>query len=129
MGAHMLGGKGGQFAVARRGKQSLKQLAKHGGTLTNIEIKEENIKSFESIARKYGIDFAVKKDISEQMSKYLVFFKNRDADAMTAAFREFSARQLNKSEQKPSIMQALQRAMEKVKTPVFERSRERERER
>ena len=38
--------------------------------------------------------------------RYLVFFKGRDADALTAAFKEFSAKKLTQ-EQKPSIRKAL----------------------
>ena len=54
----------------------------------------------------YDIDFALKKDSTEMPPRYLVFFKGRDADALTAAFKEFSAKKLNK-EQKPSIRKAL----------------------
>ncbi|BDF16993.1 hypothetical protein CLOSCI_01092 [[Clostridium] scindens ATCC 35704] len=89
-----------------RGKQTLKQLAKQNAGLSNIEITEGNIKAFESTAKKYGIDFALKKDSTETPPRYLVFFKGRDADALTAAFKEFSAKKLNK-EQKPSIRKAL----------------------
>ena len=84
------------------GKQTLKQLAKQNAGLSNIEITEGNIKAFEQTAKKYGIDFALKKDSTETPPRYLVFFKGRDADALTAAFKEFSAKKLNK-EQKPSI--------------------------
>ena len=83
------------------GKQTLKQLAKQNAGLSNIEITEGNIKAFEQTAKKYGIDFALKKDSTETPPRYLVFFKGRDADALTAAFKEFSAKKLNK-EQKPS---------------------------
>ena len=116
MRAFLAKSKQGQHAV-KHGKQSVKQLAAQG-TLTNIEVGE-NIKEFEGIARKYGIDFAVKKDVSTQPPKYLVFFKSRDADSMTAAFREFSAKQLSRDAQKPSIAQALQKALEKVKAQVL----------
>ncbi|WP_434964415.1 DUF3801 domain-containing protein, partial [Bacteroides acidifaciens] len=34
-------------------------------------------------------------------TRYLVFFKGRDADALTAAFKEFSAKKLTK-DRKPS---------------------------
>ena len=88
------------------GKQTLKQLAKQNAGLYNIEITEGNIKAFEQTAKKYGIDFALKKDSTETPPRYLVFFKGRDADALTAAFKEFSAKKLNK-EQKPSIRKAL----------------------
>ena len=82
------------------GKQTLKQLAKQNAGLSNIEITEGNIKAFEQTAKKYGIDS------TETPPRYLVFFKGRDADALTAAFKEFSAKKLNK-EQKPSIRKAL----------------------
>ena len=67
------------------GKQTLKQLAKQNAGLSNIEITEGNIKAFEQTAKKYGIDFALKKDSTETPPRYLVFFKGRDADALTAA--------------------------------------------
>ena len=79
------------------GKQTLKQLAKQNAGLSNIEITEGNIKAFEQTAKKYGIDFALKKDSTETPPRYLVFFKGRDADALTAAFKEFSAKKLNRS--------------------------------
>ena len=61
-----------------KGKQSVKELVGQGAGVTNIEISDKNIKSFESIARKYGVDFAVKKDNTEKPPKYLVFFKGRE---------------------------------------------------
>ena len=88
------------------GKQTLKQLMKQNAGLSNIEITEGNIKAFEQTAKKYGIDFALKKDSTEMPPRYLVFFKGRDADALTAAFKEFSAKKLTQ-EQKPSIRKAL----------------------
>ena len=97
-----------------QGKQTLKQLAKQNAGLSNIEITEGNIKAFEHTAKKYGIDFALKKDATEQPPRYLVFFKGRDADALTAAFREFSAKRLTQ-EQKPSIRKVLVAFKEKAK--------------
>ena len=80
-----------QLAKPPQGKQSLKQLMKQNAGVSNIEITEGNIKAFESTAKKYGIDFALKKDATESPPRYLVFFKGRDADVLTAAFKEFSA--------------------------------------
>lgn len=59
--------------VTRRGKQSLKQMMKEGSQLTNIEVTDNNIKSFERVARKYGIDYSLKKDSSTSPPRYLVF--------------------------------------------------------
>lgn len=95
------------------GKQTLKQLAKQNAGLSNIEITEGNIKAFEQTAKKYGIDFALKKDSTETPLRYLVFFKGRDADALTAAFKEFSAKKLTQ-EQKPSIRKLIVSLKEKA---------------
>ena len=65
-----------------KGKQTVKELVGQGAGVTSIEISDKNIKSFESIARKYGVDFAVKKDSTEKPPTYLVFFKGRDTDAL-----------------------------------------------
>ena len=97
-----------------QGKQTLKQLMKQNTGVSNIEITKDNIKAFESIAKKYGIDFALKKDTTESPPRYLVFFKGRDADALTAAFKEFSAKKLTQ-EQKPSIRKALSAFREAAK--------------
>ena len=96
------------------GKQTLKQLMKQNTGVSNIEITNDNIKAFESTAKKYGIDFALKKDSTETPPRYLVFFKGRDADVLTAAFKEFSAKKLTQ-EKKPSIRKALAAFREKAK--------------
>ena len=103
-----------QLAKPPQGKQSLKQLMKQNAGVSNIEIAEDNIKAFESTAKKYGIDFALKKDATESPPRYLVFFKGRDADVLTAAFQEFSAKKLTQ-EQKPSIRKALAAFKDKAK--------------
>ena len=96
-----------------QGKQTLKQLMKQNAGVSNIEITEGNIKAFESAAKKYGIDFALKKDTTESPPRYLVFFKGRDADVLTAAFKEFSAKKLTQ-EKKPSIRKLLSSLKEKA---------------
>ena len=95
------------------GKQTLKQLMKQNTGVSNIEITEDNIKAFESTAKKYGIDFALKKDTTENPPRYLVFFKGRDADVLTAAFKEFSAKKLTQ-DKKPSIRKLLSDFKEKA---------------
>ena len=102
-----------QKGKAPQGKQPLKQLMKQNTGISNIEITEGNIKAFEQTAKKYGIDFALKKDSTETPPRYLVFFKGRDADALTAAFKEFSAKKLTQ-EQKPSIRKLIVSLKEKA---------------
>ena len=72
-----------------KGKQTLKELMKLNTGVSNLEITNDNIRAFSATAKKYGIDFALKKDSSTQPPRYLVFFKGREADVMTAAFKSF----------------------------------------
>ena len=95
------------------GKQSVKQLVGQDQGVSNIEITDRNIKDFERIARKYGVDFALKKDKTGDIPKYLVFFKARDADALTAAFKEYTAKTDRKKE-KPSVLKKLRRFKEQA---------------
>lgn len=101
--------------VVPHGKQTVKQLIGQNQGVSNIEITDSNIKSFERVARKYGVDFAVKKDRSVSPPKYLVFFKGRDADALTAAFREYTAKEVKRaSQEKPSVLEQLRALKAKV---------------
>ena len=83
--------------VKPQGKQTVKQLIGQNQGVSNIEITDPSIKEFEKIARKYGVDYAVKKDRSSSPPKYLIFFKGRDADALTAAFTEYTGKKVRKA--------------------------------
>ena len=104
------------------GKQTLKQLMRQNTGVSNIEITADNIKAFEHTAKKYGIDFALKKDVSEVPPRYLVFFKGRDADVLMSAFKEFSAKKLT-HEQKPSLRKSLSVFKEAAKQKNAERAK------
>lgn len=110
------------------GKQTLKQLMRQNAGVSNIEITEDNIKAFEGTAKKYGIDFALKKDTSEVPPRYLVFFKGRDADVLMSAFKEFSAKKLTQ-EKKPSLKKALSAFKEIAQQKNTERGRVRKKDR
>ena len=92
--------------VHPKGKQSVKQLTRQGQGVNTMEIDDENLRQFERIARKYGVDYAVRRDTSADTPRFLVFFKGRDADAIMAALREFSSAKERKSE-RPSLLQKL----------------------
>jgi hypothetical protein len=96
----------------KHGKQSVKSLTKQGASLSNIEITGENIGSFKKVARKYNVDFALKKDSSETPPKWMVFFKAKDADSLMAAFKEYGSVQLKHKKSRPSVLDALQKAKE-----------------
>ena len=98
--------------VVHHGKQTVKQLIGQDQGVSNIEINDPSIKEFEKIARKYGVDFAVKK-VKGEKNKYLVFFKGRDADALTAAFTEYTDKSLHKQD-RPSVLKLLNQLKAKM---------------
>ena len=103
---------------------------KEGSELSNIEISDENIKSFEKIARKYSIQFSLMKDKSHDPPRYLVFFKARDVNVMQAAFREYTGITLNRKT-RPSIRVKLHNVIaqqRKAKHRERERTHEKEHE-
>lgn len=107
-----------------RGRQSVKKLMRQGAGVSNVEITDGNIKSFERVAKKYGVDYALKKDGTVSPPRWLVFFKGRDADALTAAFREFTAKTV-RSREKPSVLEQLGKFKDLVKSSVIDRVKHR----
>ena len=103
-----------------QGKQTLHQLKQHGASLTNIEITEQNIKAFSAVAKKYDIDYALKKDPTTEPPHYYVFFK--DKDQLQPAFKEFTAMTLGR-EKRPTIRERLAQAQEQAKTQHRQREK------
>ena len=102
------------------GKQSYKELKSQGSGLSNIEITDGNIKSFERVAKKYRLYFAL---------TYYVFFKGQDTEMMNLAFKKYLGVQMNKKD-KPSIMKKLMHFKDAVsKGKNRERAREQQKDR
>lgn len=101
------------------GKVTVKQLAKQNAGMSNIEITYANIKSFERCARKYGINYALKKNNTKDPPVYLVFFKGRDQDALTQAFRDFTSRELKKANK-----QSIHKRMSKYRDVVAQKNKD-----
>lgn len=55
----------------KKGRVSMKKLSEHSGKLENVEVKD--IEDFLSVAKKYDIDYAVKKEPNNDT--YHVFFQ------------------------------------------------------
>ena len=123
--------RGRDSPVTPKGKQTVKQLIGQNQGVSNIEINDPSIRDFERIARKYGVDYAVKKDRSALPPKYLIFFKARDADALTAAFSEYTQKKVKKADrsERPSVLAKLAQFKELLKNTVVDRSRRKELER
>ena len=120
--------KGQDGPVVPHGKQTVKQLIGQNQGVSNLEIHDAGIRDFERIARKYGVDYAIRTDRSSIPPKYLVFFKARDADALTAAFSEYTAKQVKQAE-RPSVLKQLAHFAQLAKSQVKERIKHKELER
>ena len=105
--------KGQKASEIPSGKQSVKELIGQNQGVSSIDIAKTDLRGFEGVARKYGVDYAIRKDRSVIPPKYLVFFKARDADALTAAFNEYSAKVMNRS-RKPSVLKQLRSIAAKI---------------
>ena len=92
-----------QQAKMAGGKQSVRMLLRQNRGVSSVEIDKTNIRGFERYAKKYGIDYAIRKDNSEMPPRYLVFFKAPDVEAFNAAFKEYSASLLSKTK-RPSVL-------------------------
>ncbi|MBR5595861.1 MAG: PcfB family protein [Lachnospiraceae bacterium] len=107
-----------------KGKQTVKQLIGQGQGVSSIPVAETGLKDFQRVARKYGVDFAVVKDKSTIPTRYTIFFKAKDTDAITEVIKDYSAKQLQ-NEKKKSVREVLRKFKEKVaSTPKKEKKKE-----
>lgn len=113
---------------AHHGKQSLRQLKKDGCALSNIEITDSNIGLFRPCAKKYGIDFTLRKDRTTHPPRYIVIFKSKQADNLEQAFKEFTAKKL-KQQERPSIRKTLSSMKQKAAAKDKQRAKEKVKER
>ena len=122
-------------AKPHHGHQSLRQLKKDGSALSNIEITDANIEItdaniglFRPCAKKYDIDYTLRKDSSTHPPRYIVIFKTKQADNLEQAFKEFTAKKLNR-EERPSIRKALSALKQKAAAKTQQRAKEKVKER
>jgi len=97
-----------QLHPAYQGRMPIKKLMKERSGLSNIEIHDEHIHEFERIARRYGIEYAIKKERSKEAPHFLLFFRARDTDILQTAFNEFVKKRL-KIQERPSLREKLQK--------------------
>ena len=121
--------KAGKAAEGDHGKMSVEKLIRKDQGAQQIDIAKSGIKDFERVLNKYGVDYAIRKDVSQDPPRFMVFFKARDADVLTAAFKEYSAK-LACKEKRPSVLKALAHLKDLARlapSKVREKKQERER--
>ena len=111
--------------VIPHGKQTVKQLIRQNQGVSTVESNDPDIKAFDRIARKYGVDYAIKKIKTPDKPKYVIFFKARDADALKQAFTEYVDK-VTSRENRPSVLKLLHELTAKVQSKVLERSKDKQ---
>jgi hypothetical protein len=90
----------------KKGKTTLKDLRQQSdGKLENVKITDQNIGDFTETARKYDIDYALKRDKSTEPPTWYVFFKTNEKrrDTLNRAMTEYTAVALGKSEKQKAV--------------------------
>lgn len=97
-----------------KGKQTVSQLMKQNQQLNSVDIStDKSLRLFNSIAKKHGVDFAVKKN--PESGKFLIFFKAKDHDVLAAVYDEFAKKELNKNSKKQSLINKINEKEKAVK--------------
>ncbi len=110
-------------AQTPQGKQSVKKLMNHRVSISTLPLDGETM-LFNRVARKWNVDYAFHKTGPR---KYLLFFKAGQADAITAAFSEYTKLVLGRGKSKrPSILQQLKQFGERARSRPREQERKRE---
>lgn len=113
-----------QCHSSKVGRNSLKRLAQGDGGMNTIEVSGR-LRSFERYARKYRIRYHIEKEVGSKPPRWTVFFKANQADALTAAFQEYTNKDLNRSK-KPSLVAQLRKFKELVQSIGKDRVRNKE---
>ena len=92
------------------GRNSMKRLTARDPGANTIEVTGR-IRSFERYARKHQVRYHIEKEDGTDPPKWTVYFKANQADALTAAFKEYTRKDLART-QRPSLLSQLHKFKE-----------------
>ena len=96
------------------GRNTLRKISARDGGANMVEVQSK-LPQFERIARKYKIAYSVRKELNSHPPRWQIFFQGKQADQVTAAFKEYAGkvtRQMNK----PSLLQQLRKNVDRVRS-------------
>jgi hypothetical protein len=110
-------------AKTPHGRQSVKKLMNHRAATSSIPL-DGDTRLFDRVARKWNVDYSFHKTGPQ---KYLLLFKSAQADAITAAFGEYTKLVMARAKDKrPPMREQLDRFAERVRAQPREHERTRE---
>ena len=113
--------------VKPQGKQSVKKLIGQNQGVSSMDFADDDdIRQFDRFARKYGVDYAIQK-VDGEHPRYVLFFKAKDADAITSAFQDYTDNWKNKERgERVSIRQLLAKFKDVIIQARPDRARDRD---
>ena len=96
--------------VKPQGKQTVKELIAQNQGVEKTELADKDeVKTFDHIAKQYGVDYAIKKGASpEGKQRYILFFKARDRSAINQAMSAYAASYVKKHKREhPPVEQVI----------------------
>ena len=115
----------------KKGRMTYKQLqAKSPSKLDSIEVSDRNIGDFLKTARKYDVDFALKRDKSTSPPTYHVFFSAAKTEDFKRAFSEYVGKDQCKTPKRGEFTrEKMQQQAQKLRSkPRKQKQREKTRE-
>lgn len=106
------------------GRNSMKRLAGRDGGSNTIEVTGR-IRSFERYARKHQVRYHIEKEPGTDPPRWTVYFKANQADALTAAFKEYTRKDLER-DGRSSLLTQLRRFKELAQSLGKDRVRNKE---
>ncbi|MBQ7847598.1 MAG: PcfB family protein, partial [Clostridia bacterium] len=100
------------------------RLAGRDGGTNTIEVTGR-IRSFERYARKHQVRYHIEKELGTNPPKWTVYFKANQADALTAAFKEYTKKDLAR-DSRPSLRKQLRKFRDLVQTLGRDKVRKKE---
>lgn len=97
------------------GKQSLKKLNQKGRAIDSIPVINQDLKGMKRELKKYGVDYSVRKRLSED-NTYDVYFKGSDINQIQTALRNYTTKTFQKNlREKPLVKEQMKEAVHKAK--------------
>ena len=96
--------------VKPQGKQTVEELIAQNQGVEKTELADKDeVKTFDHIAKQYGVDYAIKKGVSpEGKQRYILFFKARDRSAINQAMSAYAASYVKKHKREhPPVEQVI----------------------
>ena len=90
---------------------------------TTKQLPDGSARDFCRLARKMGVDYAIRKDKTQDPPRYVVFFKAKDTEVLDQVVKEYAARANAKNEKK-SLREELKKEKELAKTQTEKKEKQ-----